>query len=45
VLSKYYPTFEQFVQAIRDFLSNLNHYADQLASLMTQEFEILIPAL
>lgn len=45
VLSKYYPTFEQFVQAIRNFLSNLDHYTDQLASLMTQEFEILIPAL
>jgi len=43
VLSKYYPTFEEFVQAIRDFLSHLDQYADQLASLMTEEFEILVP--
>jgi transposase len=43
VLSKYYPTFEEFVQAIRDFLSHLDRYADQLASLMTEEFEILVP--
>ena len=45
VLSIYYPTFEAFVQAIQDFLSHLDQYADQLASLMTTEFEILVPAL
>ena len=41
VLSKYYPTFEDFVAAIQDFLSHLDRYSDQLATLMTQEFEIL----
>jgi transposase len=41
VLSKYYPTFEEFVAAIQDFLSHLDRYSDQLATLMTQEFELL----
>jgi transposase len=45
VLSKYYPTFEEFVQAIRHFLNHLDHYADQLATLMTEKFEILVPVL
>lgn len=45
VLSKYYPSFDAFVQAIRDFLNHLDQYADQLTSLMTQKFEILVPVM
>jgi transposase len=41
VLSQYYETFEQFVKAIKDFLANLDRYADELASLLTEEFELL----
>lgn len=43
VLRQYYATFEEFAQAIKDFLSHLDHYADELASLMTERFEILSP--
>lgn len=43
VLRQYYATFEEFVQAIQDFLSPLDRYADELASLMTERFEILSP--
>jgi transposase len=44
VLRKYYPTFEQFVEAIQNFLRNLRQYAQELATLMTERFEILAPA-
>jgi transposase len=44
VLSRYYQTFEQFAAAIRDFLANLSAHAAELASLMTEKFEILAPA-
>lgn len=43
VLRQYYATFEEFAQAIKDFLSHLDRYADELASLMTERFEILSP--
>ena len=44
VLRKYYPTFAQFVEAIQNFLRNLRQYAQELATLMTERFEILAPA-
>jgi transposase len=37
----YYETFEEFVAAFDQVLSNLDQYADELASLMTEKFEIL----
>jgi len=37
----YYETFEEFVAAFDTVLSNLDQYADELASLMTEKFEIL----
>jgi len=43
VLSIYYPTFDAFVQAIREFFDHLDCYADDLSSLMTEKFEILEP--
>ena len=37
----YYETFEEFVTAFDNVLSHLDQYADELASLMTEKFEIL----
>jgi transposase len=41
VLETYHETFEQFTTAIDNLLDNLDQYADQLATLMTEKFEIL----
>lgn len=38
--NKYYPTFEEFVAAVQQFLRNLNEYADELKSLMTENFQL-----
>ena len=40
-LSEYHETFEEFVKEIGKVLDNLKEYADELASLMTEKFEIL----
>jgi len=40
-LGEYHETFEQFVAAIGKVLDNLKDYAAELASLMTENFEIL----
>ena len=37
----YYETFEEFVAAFEQVLSNLDLYTAELASLMTEKFEIL----
>ena len=44
VLTHYYENFEQFKQALQDFLMHLERYATELATLMSEEFEILAPA-
>jgi transposase len=41
VLTSYHESFAEFRQAIDKVLDNLAEYADQLASLMTEKFEIL----
>ena len=41
VLRDYYPTFEGFRQAIVHFFSHLEDFADDLRSLMTENFQIL----
>jgi len=41
VMTTYHPSFEEFVEAIDKVLDNLDVYADALASLMTEKFEIL----
>jgi transposase len=41
VLRDYYPTFELFRQAIATFFACLEDYADELHSLMTENFQIL----
>jgi transposase len=41
ILRDYYPTFAGFRQAISTFFSQLDDYADDLASLMTENFQIL----
>jgi len=41
---RYHSTFEEFVQAIDKVLDNLGDYADQLKTLMTQKFEIVLAA-
>jgi transposase len=41
ILRDYYPTFAGFRQAISNFFSHLAEYADDLASLMTENFQIL----
>jgi transposase len=40
VLAIYHETFAQFTAAIDKLLDNLAQYADQLATLMTEQFEI-----
>jgi len=40
----YYATFDQFVQAIREFFDHLERYAKELRTLVTDHFEILDPA-
>ena len=37
----YHESFEKFVEEIDKVLDNLEEYADELASLMTEKFEIL----
>lgn len=37
----YHESFEKFVEEIDNVLDNLEEYADELASLMTEKFEIL----
>ena len=41
VMTAYHEAFEQFVDEIDKVLDNLEEYADELASLMTEKFEIL----
>ena len=41
VMDAYYKTFDEFVAAIADVLDHLERYADRLATLMTEKFEIL----
>jgi transposase len=43
VLRWYYAAFESFVSAIQDFLAHLDRYREELASLMTERFEIIAP--
>lgn len=39
--NKYYPTFEEFVAAVRDFLRNVDKCKAELKSLMTEKFQLL----
>lgn len=39
--NRFYATFEQFVMAIRSFFASLSEYADELRTLLTENFEIL----
>jgi transposase len=39
--NKYYPKFEEFVTAVRDFLRNVDKYKAELKSLMTEKFQLL----
>jgi len=41
VMTTYYPSFEKFVDELDKVLDNLEMYADELATLMTEKFEIL----
>jgi transposase len=41
VMTSYHETFEKFVDEIDKVLDNLEEYADELATLMTEKFEIL----
>ena len=41
VMSQYHECFKKFVAEIDKALDNLGQYADELASLMTEQFEIL----
>ena len=41
VMTTYHESFEKFVDEIDKVLDNLAEYADKLASLMTEKFEIL----
>lgn len=41
VMTTYHESFEKFVDEIGKVLDNLNEYADELASVMTEKFEIL----
>jgi transposase len=41
VMTTYYESFEKFVDEIGKVLDNLEEYADELANLMTEKFEIL----
>jgi transposase len=38
--NKYYPTFAEFRTAVERLLANLSDYADELASLMTENFHL-----
>jgi transposase len=40
VLCRFYPTFAQFTQAIDAFFADLGRYAEELATLMTDNFQI-----
>lgn len=41
VMTTYYDSFERFVEAIAQILDHLHDYAEELATLMTEKFEIL----
>lgn len=41
ILQTYYPTFNEFQQAICNFLAHLDEYADDLTSRLTENFQIL----
>lgn len=41
VLRHYYPTFDEFQEAVRHFFNHLDNFADELRSLMTENFQIL----
>jgi len=40
-MTAYHESFELFVGEVDRVLDNLEEYADELASLMTEEFEVL----
>jgi hypothetical protein len=40
-MTTYHESFEKFVDEIDKVLDNLDEYADELASLMTERFEVL----
>lgn len=40
VLCRFYQTFSQFTEAIETFFANLSHYREELASLMTENFQL-----
>ena len=42
VLITFYPTYVQFTRAIEAFFQEMPRYRSELATLMTQNFEILI---
>lgn len=41
VMTEYHETFEKFVAQVDKVLDNLGEYADELATLMTERFEVL----
>ena len=41
VLVKFYATYAQFTQAIDAFFQELHRYRSELATLMTENFELL----
>lgn len=41
VMTTYYASFDQFIAAIAQILDHLTDYAQELATLMTEKFEIL----
>jgi transposase len=38
--NRFYPTFADFRAAVQHFLNNLDQYQDELASLMTERFQL-----
>ncbi len=41
VLSRFYPTFKEFQQAIEQFFRNLREYEVELETLMRDKFELI----
>jgi transposase len=42
--NRFYPTFAEFRSAVQHFLDNLGQYQDELASLMTERFQLFTAA-
>ena len=42
--NRFYPTFADFRAAVQHFLDNLDQYQDELASLMTERFQLFTAA-